>query len=242
MKKYHGGGVYNPRDISALSLWLYHPAKAYMDTGLRGCLFDQITHNRHIVQIQNDPSAGHTCEANKTMPMLGFFPHLLLIIHPFVCGYKRRYADQILHYRDLHSCQLSPVHVVVKLKDPLLPGGKNVLCVPPSARRENPSHLTIRICRFRRLLPPSSVRLNTVASMYRFSLCLLREACAECASCAGNFVGVSCCFKTFGGLGRWTPCTRMWCCSTCWFGWSVCLGRKVTYCSHTDTSGQFIMV
>lgn len=34
--------------------------------------------------------------------------------------------------------------------------------------------------------------------MHRFSLCLRREACAECASCAGKVVGVACGFETFG--------------------------------------------
>ncbi len=40
MGKYHGDGVYNHSDISAFSLWLYHPAMACMDThpGSRGCL------------------------------------------------------------------------------------------------------------------------------------------------------------------------------------------------------------
>lgn len=81
--------------------------------------------------------------------------------------------------------------------------GGDVLCVDdqthPSAPRANPSHLTRRICRFRRnSFPPSSVRFNTAASMYGFSLCLRRGPCAECASRARAVAGLSCGSETFG--------------------------------------------
>lgn len=37
-----------------------------------------------------------------------------------------------------------------------------------------------------------------MASMHRFSLCLWRKVCGECASCAGKVVGVAFSFETFG--------------------------------------------
>lgn len=46
--------------------------------------------------------------------------------------------------------------------------------------------------------PPSSVRFNTAASMYGFSLCLRRGPCAECASRARAVAGLSCGSETFG--------------------------------------------
>lgn len=109
--KHHGDGVYNPSDISALRLWLHHPAKAYMDThpGLRDCLT-----KLYIIGTLSRFKTIHQLDApvKRIKQCCCFF-----LIHPFVCGYKRRYADQILHSRDLHSCQLLPVHVVVKLMD-----------------------------------------------------------------------------------------------------------------------------
>lgn len=77
-----------------------------------------------------------------------------------------------------------------------------------SSERANPSHLTRRICRFRRNSFPlhphcpcstssPSVRFNTAPSTYGFSLCLRRGPCAGRASQAREDAELRCCaFET----------------------------------------------
>lgn len=122
-----------------------------------------------------------------------------------------------------------------------------------SSERANPSHLTRRICRFRRnSFPPHpscpsptsspSVRFNTAPSTYGFSLCLRRGPCAGRASQAREDAELRCsAFETLFQRGRPAPCTRTWCCSTCCCGrWESpdSFGPEGRPWSPTGTAGQ----
>lgn len=110
-------------------------------------------------------------------------------------------------------------------------------CTERTEIKSEPSHAEDL---WRNIASPPSLRLNAVASMYRISLCVRRNASAECAFCAGKVVGVSGSCET-SGEGCWTPCTRTWCCSACCCGRALCPGERVREekpLSHTVRAGQ----